>query len=181
MGHGFLLYHEAMHGLYFEPTDDEIITFLRSNSLREELISWCLNHRNFLEALKVIFIVNYVGFNGVSISYPKVSPTDEVIGITVLNLKRMILVQDFIVDNSGQHTSFTLYTKLPKGKTHLYKPKVVEANSIFYAKYDRGGKDYIGTHYPEISTLHPELQGRIKNYLEKSNLKLNQPPNKVVR
>lgn len=166
-----------MQGLHFEPTNEEIIAFLRSNSIRDELITWCLEHRKFIEALKVVFVENYVGFNGVTISNPRNRPDDEVVGITVLNLKRTILVQDFIVDNDGLHNSFTLYTKLPKQKTRLYETGVVEANSVFYAKYSRNGKDYKNTHYPNIDSLHPDLQERIHKYLQKTNISLSPPPN----
>jgi len=165
-----------MFGMEPIPTNEDIVKYLKNNSLRDELIDWCLSHENFLGALKVMFVHKFVGFNGISISYPKVNPRDEVIGIVVYDLKRKILKQDFIVDNDSLHQTFTLYSKLPNGMTNLYKHGVVESITSFYRKYDRGGKDYQRTHYPDISSLHPELQERINNYLTLTKSQLRNPP-----
>lgn len=146
---------------------------------RREIIEWCKNHTNFTDALKLLYVHKFVEFSGTTLTSSPAVPQDQVIGIVVYDLNREILKQDFMVDNGSRHNHFTLYTKLPKGMGYLYEPTVVESIENFYKKYDGGGKYYQGTHWPELSSLHPELQERILRYLTITHRKLKPPPQKT--
>ncbi len=155
----------------------EKLDYLTTNMpFREELLEWCLEHHNFVDALKLINSSQFVVFNGTNLSTPPTHPKDQVIGIVVYDIKQEILKQDFIVDNNSSHNEFTLYTKLPGGSGFLYERSVVQSINDFYSKYDGDDKYYQDTHYPNLASLHPELQTRITDYLAKTCRILRTPP-----
>lgn len=143
---------------------------------RAELLEYCKEHPNFVEALKLLNTSRFQMFGGVTTSSSPKEPEDEVIGIVVYDVQQKILKQDYIVDISSEHEQFILYTDLPRGMGHLLQAGVVHKNKDFFDKYGDNGKHYLGTHHPDISTLHPELQERIRKYLNLTGRELVAPP-----
>lgn len=156
--------------------DEKTLYLIRKMPFRDELLTWCEKHPNFAQALKAVHDDYFVGFNGINLSNPPLHPKDQVIGMVVYDLKRQFLKQDFIVDKNFNHTEFTLFTKLPKKFKNLYGPGVVQDINDFYQIYGGEGKYYSNTHYPEIQSLHPELQERINRYVTITHRQLLSPP-----
>lgn len=156
--------------------EEKVDYLIKRMPFRKELLDWCIAHPNFVDALKIIHMHDFVGFNGIITSHSPERPQDQVIGIVVYDLKREILKQDFIVDLESKHKEFTLYSKLPKKYTKLYEHGVVQHIDDFYATYGGAGHYYKDTHYPPIESLPNDLQARIKQYLTLTRRSLKSPP-----
>lgn len=154
---------------------EEKIDYLKNMPFRKEILEWCREYPNFLDALKIINSNRFAIFNGTTLTSPPIHPKDQVIGIVMMDLVSGILKQDFIVDNDSEHKHFTLYTRLPIGRDFLYQITVVEDIDCFYRKYSGGGKYYQKTHHPTLESLHPELQERINRYIELTHRDLKPP------
>lgn len=150
--------------------DEEIQHISEHMPFRKEIIAWLGKHPDVIVSLKLMAVNRFVHFSGISIVEPHGTCEDQILGIVVYDLKLEKLKQDFLVDIKNEHTRFTYFTNLPKARSHLYDANIKHINE-FGKIYGTNGK-FNNTHHPDIASLHPELQARIRQYLTLTKRKL---------
>lgn len=134
-----------------------------------EIIAWCHAHPEFKEALKVSNPDRFHALGMVLTSYPKVKPSDLVIGFVAYDMQAKGFKQDFIVDIGANHAEFVLYTNLPSKQYGKYVHHINE----FYALYGKNG-DYADTHHFDLDYLlnmgNTELSRRAISVVQKSQM-----------
>lgn len=151
---------------------DEIIDqIIKKMPFRDEIVKWCQQKPDFLQAMKIANSSRFAHFAGISITTTTNKPKDQVIGIVVYDKQAQILKQDFIVDEGFTHTSFIYYTSLPDRHKNLFGSNVKHINEFLHGAYGKNGH-YTSTHHPKLETLHPEIQSRVRAYLAQTGQEL---------
>lgn len=158
-------------------TREELI--IRMMPFHDQLVEWCKNNPQFLEALKIVYPDRFIALGAIYTSTSPYIPDDEVIGFVVYDIKKNIFKQDFIINRNRNYNNFILYTKLPKNMPRIYS-KFVRPIKEFYNRYGKN-THYLNTHHIKFDDLDEQLKQRatsaikLARNLEKTGLRqLNQ-------
>lgn len=131
-----------------------------------ELKTWCLNHADFLQALKLVhpdrFVTLFVVFTSTSPNFPD----DEVIGLYTYDykIKDQKFKQDFIVNKDRENKEFILYTRNPNGGSSKYIKDINE----FYSLYGKGGY-YKDTYHVGFENLPDQIKPQAARAIQIAN------------
>lgn len=142
---------------------------IRMMPFHDQLVVWCKNNPDFLEALKIVYPDRFIALGAIYTSTSPYVPQDEVIGFLVYDTQKDIFKQDFIVNVGKAYTQFVLHTKLPRHMRKKYS-KNIKPIGEFYMKYayDEHGQQthYLNTHHIEFDGLDEQLKVRAQKARE---------------